>query len=212
MTIPKKWNPGDPISAARLNEANAESVRSRRDITLGDGSSMVNESMGNQSSIPRSQFVKLVVAVEDFAIQEVPTDVKGGVDDVPSGLVKEVRLNRKSSIHSKDEASRPFRVYDVIGGLSGNLCVTDSNSASASTSESASPVDSKLTCDVFYVMFNHDSKRWEVLEGGGGIQLYHGVIIERCNQTCSTYRVQRVHRYITAGCGTCSDSSSESAP
>lgn len=176
MTIPKRWTPGEPISAERLNNANAEAVRSRRDINLGAGSSMVNESMGNQSAIPRNQWMRLVVAVEDFSILEVPTDIKNGIDDVPSGLVKDVRLNRKSGIHSKDEASKPFRAYDTVSGLSGNICATgsnsnsDSSSGSTSTSESGPTSSGKSACDVFYVMFNHDSKRWEVIDAGGGSQ------------------------------------------
>ncbi len=33
-----------------------------------------------------------------------------------------------------------------------------------------------------------------------GIELCHGIIIEQCNATCSTYRVQRVHRYLKPVC------------
>jgi len=35
---------------------------------------------------------------------------------------------------------------------------------------------------------------------GGGIELFHGVILEQCNANCSTYRVQRVHRYLKTTC------------
>jgi hypothetical protein len=207
--MPKQWKPGEPISAERLNSTNAEALRSRRDVNLGSGSSMVNEAMGNQSSSPRYQSIKMVVATEDFAIQEIPTDLSGVIDDVPSGLVKEVRLNRRSGVHSDDNTQRPFRAYDVAGGLNGELC-GGSNSASisssTSTSESAVSVDSKLHCDVFYVIFNQDSKRWEVLEGGGSIQLSHGIILEQCSLACSTYRVQRVHRYLTPECDPASES------
>jgi hypothetical protein len=210
MTIPKRWTPSDPITAERLNVSQAEASRPRRDIVLGNGSSMVNEQLGNQSANMRAPLVKLVVALEDFAIPETPTDVPGMVDDVPSGLVREVRLDRKSSTHANSESERSFLAYDVTGGLSGEICPeSGSASVSASTSASGAIADSRMQCDVFYVMFNLDSKRWEVLNGaGGGIELYHGVILERCNQTCSTYRVQRVHRYLTAGCPTCSDSES----
>ena len=34
----------------------------------------------------------------------------------------------------------------------------------------------------------------------GAIELCHGLIIEQCNATCSTYRVQRVHRYLKPVC------------
>ena len=36
--------------------------------------------------------------------------------------------------------------------------------------------------------------------GNGGIELAHGVILEQCNFGCSTYRVQRVHRYLKTTC------------
>lgn len=217
MTTPKRWTPGDPLTAERLNDAISESVRPRRDISLGNGSSLVNETLGNQSATGRFQQIKLVVAITDFAISETPTDIAAHADDVPSGLVKEVRLNRRSGTHGEDSAEKPFLAYDPVSVLDGTICNPSSDSGSASgsisSSESGSASASKSICDVFYVIYNTSSKRWEVLAGGGGgIQLYHGVIIERCNQTCSTYRVQRVHRYITAGCGDCADSSSESAP
>ena len=32
------------------------------------------------------------------------------------------------------------------------------------------------------------------------VELCHGLIIEQCNATCSTYRVQRVHRYLKPVC------------
>lgn len=42
---------------------------------------------------------------------------------------------------------------------------------------------------------------------GTGIELSHGVIIAVCNQGCSTYRVQRVHRHLSAGCDDCGSGS-----
>ncbi len=208
--MPKQWKPGEPISAERLNDTNAEALRSRRDVNLGSGSSMVNEAMGNQSSSPRHQAMKLVVAIEDFAIPETPTDLSGVIDDVPSGMVKEIRLNRKSGRHDRDDTQRAFRAYDVTAGISGSFCSTssDSTSQSQSGSESGSAQSGKLDCDAFYVMFNTDSKRWEVMATGGGIELSHGIVLESCNAGCSTYRVQRIHRYLTPNCD---DSSSLSA-
>ena len=208
MTTPKRWTPGDPLTAERLNDAISEAVRPRRDISLGNGSSMVNETMGNQSATARHQQIKLVVAVTDFAISETPTDIAAHADDVPSGLVKEVRLNRRSGTHGEDTAEKPFLAYDPVSALDGIACSAASNSSSASTSSSASAtiVTSKLTCDVFYVMYNATSKRWEVLIGGGGIELAHGVVLEQCNLGCSTYRVQRVHRYLKTNCDEASGS------
>jgi hypothetical protein len=37
-------------------------------------------------------------------------------------------------------------------------------------------------------------------DGGGSVELCHGLIIEQCNSACSTYRVQRVHRYLRPVC------------
>ena len=168
MTIPKNWQPGDPITADRLNTGNAESSRPRRSVSLGSGSSLVNETLGNQSASVKAPQIKLVVAVNDFAISELPTDLNGVIDDVPSGLVKEVRLNRKSGTHVKDDAAKPFRAYDTVSGLFGSICTagSESSSASASSSESGSVLSGKSSCDVFYVIFNQDSKRWEILEVG----------------------------------------------
>lgn len=204
MTTPKRWTPGDPLTAERLNDAISEAVRPRRDISLGNGSSLVNETLGNQSATGRFQQIKLVVAITDFAISETPTDIAGHADDVPSGLVKEVRLNRRSSTHGEDSAEKPFIAYDPVSVLGGTLCEgsdSTSSSVSVSSSESAVTSSSKVVCDVFHVAFNSDSKRWEVIAGGeGGVQLFHGVILEQCNAACSTYRVQRVHRYLRPTC------------
>jgi hypothetical protein len=172
MTIPKSWQPGDPITAAQLNTGNVEASRPRRAITLGSGSSLVNETLGNQSASAKAPLIRLVVAIEDFAVQEEPTDLNGVIDDVSSGLVREVRLNRTSGQYTRDNASKSFRAYDTVSGVSGNVCESGSNSnsesasASASGSESGPVLSGKSDCDVFYVIFNQDSKRWEILEVG----------------------------------------------
>lgn len=44
--------------------------------------------------------------------------------------------------------------------------------------------------------------------GGGGVELSHGLVIEQCNAGCSTYRVQRVHRYLKPVCDAGSGSGS----
>ena len=41
----------------------------------------------------------------------------------------------------------------------------------------------------------------------GKVELSHGVIIAVCNEGCSTYRVQRVHRRLKAGCDDCGSGS-----
>lgn len=176
MTTLKRWTPGDPLTAERLNEGISESVRPRRDISLGNGSSLVNETLGNQSATNRFQPMKLVVAVTDFVVSETPTDIAAWADDIPSGLVKEVRLNRRSGTHGKDDAEKSFLAYDPVGGLVNAFCDLGSASASASASNSTSnsgslsasvvTSSSKSECDVFYVFFNQDSKRWEVVSSG----------------------------------------------
>jgi hypothetical protein len=49
--------------------------------------------------------------------------------------------------------------------------------------------------------------RWQHQPGGGTLELFHGVIVEQCDPTCSTYKVQRIHRYLIAGCDDCGSGS-----
>lgn len=48
--------------------------------------------------------------------------------------------------------------------------------------------------------WDNDNKVWSAL---GGIRLYHGIVLSQCSETCSTYQVQLVHRYLTAECEEC---------
>jgi hypothetical protein len=174
MTPPKRWTPGDPLTAQRLNQTVFESAIPRREVVLGNGSSLVNESLGNQTANMRTSRIKLVAAVEDFQIQTESTDLNDVIDDVPSGLVREVRLNRKTGLHSKETMSGDFRAWDVMSGLTGALCDSVSTSSSDSQEEVANEI---VTCDVFYVIFNEDSKRWEVLSfAGSSLNVIHGII------------------------------------
>jgi len=155
MTRPKQCIPGDPLTADRLNVEQAESLRSRRDIALTNGSSMVNETLGNQSANMRKSFTRLAVAMEDFAVQDERTDLAEALDDVPSGLCQWFRLNKKSGIHVEDTLSTPFRGYDVLGGLNDQV--------------------QKIAGEFFYVIFNEDSKRWEILQSAG-LKLKYGIV------------------------------------
>lgn len=157
MTRPKQWIPGDPLTADRLNVEQAESLRSRRDIALTNGSSLVNETLGNQSANMRKSFTRLAVAIEDFAVQDAKTDLAEALDDVPSGLCQWFRLNKKSGVHVEDTLSTPFRGYDVLGGLNDQV--------------------QKVAGEFFYVIFNEDSKRWEILQSAG-LKLKYGIIGE----------------------------------
>lgn len=144
MTTPRHWTPGDEITAERLNVGQQEAMRARRQIALGDGSSMVNEIMGNQSANLRKRLIRLAIATEDFTDAGTKTDLASGVDDVPSGICKWYRLDRKSGSHVEDTLSSSFLCYDVIGGLNnGVLRVKD---------------------EIFYVIYNEDSKRFEILQ------------------------------------------------
>jgi len=179
--IPRKWTPSDPITAARLNQSQAEAMRPRRDVLLGNGSSMVNEQLGNQAANMLSPRIKLVVALEDFGIPETPTDVAGAIDDVPSGMVREVRLGRKTSTHQDDISSVKFLAYDPAGWLSGEVCTPGSDSGSSSGSESGPPQkETKSRCDVFHVLYNVDSKRWETIgvSSGGGSQWIEFTVVD----------------------------------
>lgn len=152
MTIPREWTPGDPITAGRLNVGNAESLRSRRDINLGPGSSLVNETLGNQSANMQPPLMRLSVAIEDFEIQPERTDLNT-VDDVPSALCKQMRLSRNDSTYREESISNTYRVWDATGG-------------------------SKKLGEVFYAVFNRDSKRWEALVASGGTHRIRFIIDE----------------------------------
>lgn len=188
MTEPIRFQPGEPLSAASLNNALDYSRPQHAEIPNEGNSFFGSKAANGRSSVERERMI-LVRAIEDFAIR---TTVCAIEDDVPSGRVEYVRLIPQLNTHLPPENQTPFYVYDPIAGLM--------------------EIDSKAENDVFHCIWNDDSGRWEVMSGGGGIRLYHGIITERCNQSCSTYRVQRVHRYITASCGSCSDSGSESVP
>lgn len=158
MTTPRNWTPGDEITAERLNIGQQESLRARRQISLGDGSSMVNEIMGNQSVNLRKRLIRLAIAIEDFSPPGTRTDLADGIDDVPSGLCKWYRLDRKSGNHVEDTLSSSFLCYDVIGGLNNGVL--------------------KSQDEIFYVIYNEDSKRFEILQAAD-IKLSYGII-----QTC----------------------------
>jgi hypothetical protein len=131
-----------------------ESVRPRRDISIGNGSSLVNETLGNQSINQQAPMFRLAVALEDFEIPAERTDLEV-VDDVPSALCKMMRLTRNDSTYREEDSGTEFRSWDVIGGLNNGVL--------------------RQAGDVIYVMFNRDSKRWEVLQSAA-IRLVPGIV------------------------------------
>lgn len=159
---PRGWKQGDPISASRLNGTNAEAGRSRRQSSTGTGSSMVNETMGNQSHASYEAGTRLVRAKEDFAPSDVSTDIYGLNDPQYSGKCMMMRLvssgNAPSGLYEEEVFSQEFRVWDPIALLS----------STASKSEG----------DVFYTVYNKDSKRWEVLTTGASQNLRHAIVCD----------------------------------
>lgn len=154
MTQPKQWRPGDPITAARLNQTINEAMRSRREMSVGGGSTLVNEHLGNQSvNMPRT-LLRLAIAINDFELPTVKTDLASALDDVPSGLCKFMRLDRKGGTHVEDNGTPPFLAYDVIGGLNNGVL--------------------KSKDEIFYVVYNIDSKRWEILQSAS-VKLTYGI-------------------------------------
>ena len=182
---PRTWKKGEPLSSVRLNDGNTEAARSRRQFTLGTGSSMVNETMGNQSSQSHETGTRLVVATEDFAIVNVPTDVYALNDPQYHGLCKMMRLNSGSAtpngLYEQEIHSKEFRVWDPIALLANT--------------------PSKSMGDVFYSVYNKDSKRWEVLQGSstGSLRIWFEIISVEC--VSPTEMILTVlPTYYTGGC------------
>lgn len=138
---PKRWTPGDPISAARLNEQIAEALRPRRSAVVGPGQSTVNDLFGNQASHPSRHGAMFCVATEDFTTSN--TDLYAATDQAPSGKCLLMRLNTNSGDYEQEVNRTPFRVWDPIAGYTGTA--------------------SKTEGDVFYAVWNADSQRLEVL-------------------------------------------------
>ena len=155
MTTPHNWIPGEPITASRLNVGQQESLRARRQITTGPGSSMVNELMGNQANVVPKKLIRLAIATEDFTDAGTRTDLATGVDDVPSGICHWYRLDRKSGNHVEDTLAAPFLCYDVIGGLNNGVL--------------------RRKDEIFYVIYNEDSKRFEILQSVS-FRLAYGIV------------------------------------
>lgn len=116
---------------------------------------MVFETMGNQSASTRPPFLRLMIAIEDFSIPEGRTDLSVGPDDVPSGLCRQMRLNRNDATYHEASLDSTERVWDALGGLNGNAL--------------------RRCGEIFYIVFNLDSKRWEILQSAN-IRLIPAVV------------------------------------
>mgnify|MGYP003648107467 CR=1 FL=1 len=109
---------------------------------------MVNETMGNQSALSHEAGTRLVVAKEDFTKDVQETDIYAIFDPHYSGKCMMMRLNSSGAaptgLYEEEVYSREFRVWDPMALL------TDASSKSSG--------------DMFYAIYNKDSKRWEVLQ------------------------------------------------
>jgi hypothetical protein len=122
---------------------------------------MVREDMGNQSANQQKQQMILCVATEDFEIPDTYTDVYGVVDKVPSGTCLRMCLDMSDADYKEETAHMDFRVYDPVSKLM--------------------DIPTKSDGDVFYAIYNTDSRRWEVfsVEGQGRVGLRHALVC-RC--------------------------------
>jgi hypothetical protein len=150
---PKHFKRGDPFSARHMNDIIGEARGARSVRASNDG--FVNDPQGNRVFNTAPPAIRLVVAIEDFEVQNQPTDFMGVVDKAPSGKCLMLRLNGQAD-YIEETRSKPFRVYDPIAYRNS----TDSQSAGNS----------------FHVAWNSDTKRWEVLgiagSSGGGHEIW----------------------------------------
>lgn len=137
---PKHFKRGDPFSARHMNDIIGEARGSRSVRASNDG--FVNDPQGNRVFNTAPPGVRLAVAIEDFEVQEEPTDFRDKVDTVPSGKCLMLRLNSEAD-YIEETRSRPFRAYDPIAHMNGS--------------------GSQAAGNAFHVVWNSDSKRWEVI-------------------------------------------------
>jgi len=192
---PKNWKQGDPISASRLNDGNAESLRSRRQVSLGTGSSLVNETLGNQSASAHEAGIRLVVATEDFTADVQETDIYAIFDPQYSGKCMMMRLNSSGAaptgLYEQEVYSKQFRVWDPIALLAGTT--------------------SKECGDLFYTVYNKDSKRWEVLTAATTQTLRHAVTLSCSGDGWYIMELADALGSFPPGCNPGSESASASA-
>lgn len=185
MTFPKTWTPGELITAQRLNELQRDAARPRRETSLGDGASLVNEALSNQSANMRKQTLRLAVANEDFQIPDTSTDlISSAIDQVPSAPCNMVRLERNTGNYTQETKTLPFRAYDVLAAIGG--------------------AQRRSQGDIFYVVYNEDSKRWEVLGADPGTKRIRFTIDEViCSQEeyGEEYHILVNWTHYSGGCG-----------
>ena len=137
---PKHFKRGDPFSARHMNDIIGEARGARSVRASNDG--FVNDPQGNRVFNTAPPGVRLAVAIEDFQVQDYPTDFFGKLDSVPSGKCLMLRLNNEAD-YIEETRSLPFRAYDPIAHLNG--------------------AGSQAAGNAFHVVLNTDTKRWEVI-------------------------------------------------
>jgi hypothetical protein len=154
MTI--HWQPGDRITAQRLNEMSGLAALQGRSVSVGRGAATVLDAMANQSSHMQKAGCRLCVPIEDFKVQENPTDIEPE-DEVPSAECIMVRLDRATGAYVREgDDLIPFRVWDPMVELAGRMMLKSN--------------------DPFYAVWNLDSVRWEVL--APGFRLYSAIVLK----------------------------------
>lgn len=145
------FNPGDPISAERMNALAAYAGGQYRGNGTGAGISYYGSTSLNASESVQLPAPRLVVAVEDFC-ERISDHLT--IDDVPSGRCRIVRINNSNSHYA--EQGGDFWVHDPSAGVFN--------------------IPSKIDGDVFHVVFNTYSKRWEIPDHGP--QVVHVMLAE----------------------------------
>ena len=183
---PRRFKRGDPFSARHMNDIIGEATRSRSDRATGPG--FVNDGLGNQVFNEEFSRLKLCVAIEDFKVPDVPTDIYNTVDKAPSGKCLTVRLN-DSAEYLEGKRSEPFRVYDPISYLNRK--------------------PNRQLGEAFWAVFNKDTKRWEVIAtaggtGGGAERIWFYIVDVYCpdaeNDPCLVMSVEVEWTDYTGGC------------
>jgi len=153
---PQQWNPGDAITAARLNAMTRESLRSRSGASLGPGNAIVGDNYGSTSANHHKPQAQLCVAVEDF-VKNIYTDNYYATDKIPSGKCHLVRFNSTTGDYEEESMFEPFRVWDPMATLTGTK--------------------TKSAGEFFYAVFNKDNQRMEVMSAGPAVKIKHGLMV-----------------------------------
>ena len=161
---PRHFRRGDPFSARHMNDIIGEARGARSVRASNDG--IFNDTQGNVVFNTAPPGVRLAVAIEDFQVQDYPTDFAGKIDKAPSGKCLMLRLNNEAD-YIEETRSLPFRAYDPVAYMN------DSGSQTAG--------------NAFHVVWNSDSKRWEVIAPASSVTKW-GIV--DTVQECGMYIIE----------------------